>query len=179
MLKRCFYDGAPFEGEVFTFPLNLSEKKIVESPLNFCSLRCVKAHIIFNSTSHPNQLEMFTMYVQKKYGIRDPFPPAPSTKVLRDYRSDGQGITIPEFRSNQPAITFGLRGDHYNQTVQTSADESVVQLDFYSKILDTQYHEIQQNQMDQHEMPSSSSAAPLPSSSTAANTSEDPLQNFT
>ena len=146
--KRCFHDGFPIEEgkPTFTFPVTVTNKEATLSKLIFCSLPCVKAHLVFNTIIHPNRLEAFTMYVARKYGITH-VTPAPDKSVLACYRTDG-GISIEKFREHNLETTFGIEGKTVSQVVvnetpevvsETQEEDEVKELILVSKQLDNQY----------------------------------------
>lgn len=141
MIKHCFHDGFPIdEGKpTFTFPVAVKPTTVTLSKLVFCSLACVKAHLVFSTIIHPNRLEAFTMYVSRKYGTEH-VSPAPARSVLACYRTDG-GITIEKFREHNQTTTFGIENKTVSQVVvnEMPEEENIEELLITSKQLDSQY----------------------------------------
>ena len=132
-MVRCLHDGGEFTGQVFTFPTSMCP--MIESPLCFCSPRCALGYLVINSMKHPYFMEMFTEYMSEMYGVTSAIIPAPSPTVICDYRSDGLGINLDQFRDEGP-VTYGLDRKTVSQSVNP---EVVIAINLADKKLDEQY----------------------------------------
>ena len=117
----------------------MTSSKTVLSPLVFCSMRCTKGYLVCNSLLHPNRQELFSLYVSMKFGEGN-IVPAPDSSVLAAYRSDGQGVSIEEFRAESGVSVLGIHGQTTSQCItETVCEERVLELPLESKQLDEQY----------------------------------------
>ena len=90
---RCFNDGFDFIGPPVTYPLRIDRAGTVTmSDTVFCSLACVRRHLLDNAPQSPHLLALMT----RVHGC----PAAASSRnVLAAYSLSGTGISIEEYRS--------------------------------------------------------------------------------
>ena len=93
----CMNDGGTFTGDVYTYPTAFEKGIFSLSDFTFYSLPSVKAYLTRNVMTHYHYLELFEIYVRRKYGIQRCVA-APDISVLADRRLSGTGISLEEYR---------------------------------------------------------------------------------
>lgn len=98
-MKRCLNDGHSFEGQSFSYPVDVdpATNKFTLAPVHFCSLSCAKFYIRRDINLNPHLLNWFDLYARTQFGV-DHVDTAPDPRVLDCYATF-DGISISEYRN--------------------------------------------------------------------------------
>jgi hypothetical protein len=124
MARACTYDGQPFEGDVYRVPERVENRRMVLSPLQFCSPSCGKSFLLESNIGSHN-MALFSMYYDS-LGITN-IEPSPPKMWLACYHVDGQGLSVAQYREAQ-GCAVRKSGIVTNRPPTTTAQENYVPL---------------------------------------------------
>jgi hypothetical protein len=105
MESRCYWDGHAFQGEAVRIPIEQkTDGTFLLDTITFCSFPCAMGHIT-KCRQDPMVLVYLQMYMKSLGVAFENMRSAHDPRVLRVYRSDGNGVDIVEFR-NGTATSF-------------------------------------------------------------------------
>jgi hypothetical protein len=93
----CTNDGAPFDGEPFTYPVEFNNNTFLLSDSAFYSLPSVKGYLSRNVATHYHYLELFELYIRRVYGISKCMS-ALDPCALASHSISGQGLSLAAYR---------------------------------------------------------------------------------
>ena len=99
MESRCYWDGHAFQGEAVRIPIEQkTDGTFLLDTITFCSFPCAMGHIT-KCRQDPMVLVYLQMYMKSLGVAFENMRSAHDPRVLRVYRSDGNGVDIVEFRN--------------------------------------------------------------------------------